>query len=340
MSSFAQPTRRPTLVGLVVESSRTSQRPASAEDDRGAGIGGRRAIPRASAVCSHARHLSLGHIVKIARTIWLWARKIVIMPVGRIWWADAADARLRGSWDVVARRVEAIHRWHWENDNSRFLLAEAYGRLGRHPEAIEQIGRIREVLTSPMREQERLLQTAHSLNHLDRVQPAHALPVRRPPARRSDTDRDSHTCPGFAIGLQLAHLFESLDRLDIGRRGKVVLHSFVVVRSPDVRLEHGLSVLSHGNAQRLSPTPATKCFDPNIHGLEARDAQELTDETNRPLERSRHPGRAQSNGRDVPACGSPCTPIPAERRSIVAIANRLECRILNKVPQFAPPPPI
>ena len=94
------------------------------------------------------------------------------MPVGRIWWADAADARLRGNWEVVARRVEAVHRWHWENDNSRFLLAEAYGRLGLHREAIEQIERMRSVLTPPIREQERMLQTAHSLNHLDRVQEA------------------------------------------------------------------------------------------------------------------------------------------------------------------------
>ena len=115
--------------------------------------------------------------MKIARTIWVWARKIAIMPVGRIWWADAADARRRCDWEVVARRVEAVHRWHWENDNSRFLLAEAYGRLGRHREAIEQIERMRSVLMPPIREQERLLQTAHSLNHLDRVQEAlEALP--------------------------------------------------------------------------------------------------------------------------------------------------------------------
>lgn len=111
-------------------------------------------------------------MVEIAKTLWGWVRKVAIMPVGRIWWADAADARGRGDWETVARRVEALHRWHWENDNSRFLLAEAYGQLGRHREAIAQIERMAGELISPLRQQERLLQTAHSLNHLDRVREA------------------------------------------------------------------------------------------------------------------------------------------------------------------------
>lgn len=107
-----------------------------------------------------------------ARRILVWVRKVLIMPVGRVWWAGAVDARRLGQWDLVARRVEAIHRWHWENDNSRMLLAEAYGRLGRHKEAVAQLESIRGMLTPPIREQERLLQLTHSLNHLDRVQDA------------------------------------------------------------------------------------------------------------------------------------------------------------------------
>ncbi len=108
-------------------------------------------------------------MVKITNKLRAWVRKIAVMPVGRIWWADAADARRRGDWETVVRRVEALHRSHWQNDNSRFLLAEAYGRLDRHGEAIAQIEQIGGVLTSPLRQQERLLQTAHSLNHLDRI---------------------------------------------------------------------------------------------------------------------------------------------------------------------------
>ena len=123
--------------------------------------------------------LNLGEPVRIVSTLYVWVRKIIIMPVGRVWWAGAVDARRVGRWDVVARRVEAMHRWHWENDNSRFLLAEAYGRLGRHGDAIAQIERIGGVLSLPIREQERLLQTAHSLNHLDRIEEAlDAFPAR------------------------------------------------------------------------------------------------------------------------------------------------------------------
>ena len=80
----------------------------------------------------------------------------------------------------MVRHIQAVHRWHWQSDESLFLLGSGYSKLERYEEAVDQLRRIEKPLVKGACEQERWLNLAVSLYHLGRSSEAlEILPASR-----------------------------------------------------------------------------------------------------------------------------------------------------------------
>ena len=112
--------------------------------------------------------------------VWRLVVRRLAIPVVRYHWAAAEDARRREDWLTMVRHIQAVHRWHWQSDESLFLLGSGYSKLERYEEAVDQLRRIEKPLVKGACEQERWLNLAVSLYHLGRSSEAlEILPASR-----------------------------------------------------------------------------------------------------------------------------------------------------------------
>ena len=100
------------------------------------------------------------------------ALRVVSFPSAQYRWAAAEDARREGRWTDVARLIESMHRTHWQNDNSHYLLGLACTNLGRYEDAVNEFEQISEKLDIDECEQARWLNHALSLSQIGRPRAA------------------------------------------------------------------------------------------------------------------------------------------------------------------------
>ncbi len=106
--------------------------------------------------------------MRVARGILHWCISVLTFPVSRYHWAAAEDARREQRWDDLARHIEAIHGYYWQNRDTHFLLGCGYARTGRVAEAVDEFRRVELPLSNPMNEQEMRLNLAWCLYALGR----------------------------------------------------------------------------------------------------------------------------------------------------------------------------
>ena len=98
--------------------------------------------------------------------------KVLGFPIARIHWATARDGRTEEDWGKVINHVEAMHKWHWKDSESSFLLGCAYAHVDRYEDAVIELQRVGKPLNKYICEQERRLNLAVCLDRLDRSREA------------------------------------------------------------------------------------------------------------------------------------------------------------------------
>lgn len=111
----------------------------------------------------------------LVRAITVGLQKVIGLPMARVHHASAQDSLDAEDWETVIRHAEAVHRWQWPTDESRFMLGCAYAKVNRFEAAVEELRAIRRPLRVRKCEQERWLNLAVSLDHLGEVEQALAL---------------------------------------------------------------------------------------------------------------------------------------------------------------------
>ena len=109
---------------------------------------------------------SLLHAIAVA------LQKAIGLPAARLHYASARDSLNAEDWEAVIRHAEAVHRWHWASDESRYMLGCACAEMRRFDEAVAQLRAIRRTLKVPQSEQTRWLNLAVSLHYLGRFSEA------------------------------------------------------------------------------------------------------------------------------------------------------------------------